>query len=92
MRLKIILLALFMSFVLAGCGDDSPEAKLSSINELLAKNIPMNAEQKSDIDKFVGEGKRLLAEGKSEESSLALDSAYKVLKHAEDAAMFNKSE
>lgn len=92
MRMIIALLALFLSANLAGCGDESPDAKLHAIQGLVAKNIPMNEEQKAEVDKFLTEGKRLLAEGKSEESIVALDRAFKVLKYAEDAAMFNKSE
>ncbi len=77
---------------LAGCGESSPEAKLEDINTLLGKNFPMTEDQKSDVERLVSEGRQLLENGKKEESSQAFASAIKVLKLAEDAAMFNKSE
>ncbi len=77
---------------LAGCGDNSPESKLNDIDALLEKKFHMTEEQKSQVEKFVGEGKQLLENGKKEESSQAFTDALKILKLAEDAAMFNKSE
>ncbi len=92
MSLRLLPAILFLALTFTGCGDSSPQSQLSDINELLSKDFPITTEQKAETDKLISEGKRLLQEGKTSESSQALASAFKILKQAEDAAMFNKSE
>jgi hypothetical protein len=59
---------------------------------MLAKGFPMTADQQSDVDSFIAEGKGLLEQGKQEEASAAFGEALAVLQAAADADAFNKSE
>lgn len=70
---------------LSACGAEDPEAQLSKIDELLAKNYPLTAAQVSQVTDSVVNGKRLIAEGKRKEASTKLAEAIKVLEKAADA-------
>ena len=59
---------------------------------MLAKGFEIATPQQQEIDKLVAEGKKLLAAGKTDESSKLLAQAIKVLEFAEEADRFNKSE
>ena len=90
---KVFSLILITTVVMiAGCGSEDPNALANQVDELLAKNFPMTEEQKVDVAKFTEQGKDLLSQGKSEESIQAYNQALVILKEAEDADMFNKSE
>lgn len=92
MQIFIRQLALVAFLALAGCGSDSPESQLNDINAMLAKNHPLTAEQKAALDQFMAQGQQLLQGGQGEQASQAFEQALKILKQAEDTAMFNKSE
>ena len=93
--MKSKLLAAFFAIFLAvaGCsGPQSPQDQLTAINKMLAKGFEIATPQQQEIDKLVAEGKKLLAAGKTDESSKLLAQAIKVLDFAEEADRFNKSE
>ncbi|GMQ90239.1 MAG: hypothetical protein BMS9Abin10_0593 [Gammaproteobacteria bacterium] len=92
--MKKILRALGLTMVLslAACGSAGPQDQLKTIDELMGKNFPMTQKQRTDLDKYLADGKRLLQEGEEAESSKAFGEAIKILKTAEDTALFNKSE
>lgn len=89
---KLRVLGWCFALSLVACGSGGPQAQLKTIDELLAKDLPMTQEQRGDFDDYLAEGKRLLEEGHETESSEVLDKAIAILKIAEDAALFNKSE
>ena len=90
--MKKTLFAAVFTAVLSACGADDPKSQLNKIDELLAKNPPLTAEQTSQVTDSVANGKRLLAEGKHNEASTELAAAIEVLEKAADADRFNKSE
>jgi len=93
--MKSKLLAMFFAILLAvaGCsGPKSPQDQLATIDKMLAKGFEIAIPQQQEIDKLVAEGKKLLAAGKTDESSKLLAKAIKVLDFAEEADRFNKSE
>ena len=93
--MKSKLLAMFFAILLAvaGCsGPKSPQDQLTTIDKMLAKGFEIATPQQQEIDKLVAEGKKLLAAGKTDESSKLLAQAIKVLDFAEEADRFNKSE
>ena len=93
--MKSKLLAMFFAILLAvaGCsGPKSPQDQLTTIDKMLAKGFEIATPQQQEIDKLVAEGKKLLAAGKTDESSKLLAQAIKVLEFAEEADRFNKSE
>ena len=93
--MKSKLLAMFFAILLAvaGCsGPKSPQDQLTTIDKLLAKGFEIATPQQQEIDKLVAEGKKLLAAGKTDESSKLLAKAIKVLEFSEEADRFNKSE
>ena len=93
--MKSKLLAMFFAILLAvaGCsGPKNPQDQLTTIDKLLAKGFEIATPQQQEIDKLVAEGKKLLAAGKTDESSKLLAKAIKVLEFSEEADRFNKSE
>ena len=90
---KVFSLILAMTvMMIAGCGSEDPKALAGQVDELLAKNFPMTEEQKAGVMKFTEQANDLLGQGKSEESIQAYNQALAILKEAEDADLFNKSE
>lgn len=90
--MKKTVFAAVLAAALSACGTGDPEAQLSKIDELLAKNYSLTAKQLSQVTDSVANGKRLLAEGKRNEASTELAAAIEVLEKAADADRFNKSE
>ena len=93
--MKTKLLAVFFAIflVLVGCsGSSNPQDQLATVDSMLAKGFDMTAPQRQEVDKLVAEAKKLIAAGKTEESSKLLKQAIKVLEFAEEADRFNKSE
>lgn len=88
--IAVLLVAGFLA--LGGCGDDDPAAQLETINALLAKDFPLTAEQKAEVERSTARGNELLQAGDLEKAGAAFEEAIAVLEFAEDAAMFNKSE
>ncbi|UCD35569.1 MAG: hypothetical protein JSU90_01690 [Nitrospiraceae bacterium] len=87
------LFAAALLILMMGCsGSNDPQSQLSVINEKLSKKFPMTAEQAELVDTHVAEGKRLLEEGKTEESSQAFAQALEILERAEDVYIFNKAD
>ena len=91
-----LLSALFVTTLLlfgpAGCGTNDPDAQIKTIQELMDKDFPITEQQMSDIEKFVDEGMESIKAGDSDKAMAAFDEAIKILKFAEDAHLFNKSE
>ena len=76
----------------AGCGSDDPETLADQIKELSAKDLPLTDVQKAEVEEFTKQGEEWLSQGKAEGAVQAFDKALAILKYAEDAAAFNKSE
>ena len=62
------------------------------IAALHGKGFPIAAEQAESIDRHTAEGKKFMAEGKTKEASEAFAKAIKVMKLAQDADLYNKSD
>jgi type IV pilus biogenesis protein CpaD/CtpE len=86
-------IALAASLFLAGClGPGTPEEQLEVIQEMLAKNLPVTDQQKTDMDALIAKGREALEGGKKDEATAAFDKVLAILKIAEDAALFNKAD
>ena len=85
-------IGLFIACALAACSASTPQDQLAAIDKLVAKNFPMTEQQRTDVDKYLADGKGLLENGKEAEASIAVGEALKILKLAEDADLYNKSE
>lgn len=90
--LTVVLVTAFLLVGANGCGQDDPAAQLQTIDELMAKDFPLTAQQRSDVERLVAEGDALISAGDLEQAGEVLAEAVDVLEFAEDAAMFNKSE
>lgn len=90
-HIQRVALILSVAFLFA-CGDESPAAIAKEIDDLMAKNLPMSAEQKAEFNQANENGRAALEAGNNAESAQQLKKALAVLRKAEDAAMFNKSE
>lgn len=88
----VLLVAAFVLVGANGCGQSDPTAQLQTIDELMAKDFPLTAQQRSDVDRLVAEGNALISAGDLEQAGEVLGEALDILEFAEDAAMFNKSE
>jgi len=78
---------------LAGCfGDSTPQEKMAAIEEIQAKNIPLDEQQQAGLGDFIAKGKAALVAGNDEAANEAFQGALDILKAAQDAAIFNKSE
>jgi len=90
-KLLAVLFAVFIA--LAGCsGSSNPQDQLADIDKRLAKGFEMTVPQQQQVDKLMGEAKKLIAAGKSAEASKLLTQVIKVLEFAEEADRYNKSE
>jgi hypothetical protein len=92
MKQLLRVLGLSVALALAACGPAKPQDQLETIDELMGGNFPMTEKQRTDLDKYLADGRRFFKDGKEAESSKALGEAIKILKIAEDTALFNKSE
>lgn len=95
MKRTVFWLVFLGVLVMGSCqakGPATPEARLAQIQELSAKGFEIASVPQEKIDGFVAEGKKLMADGKTEASVAALDRAIKVLERARDADTFNKAE
>ncbi len=92
MKKRIILASFLLLAFIAGCGGGEPKESMQIINNLLAKKFDMTDTQRNDVKRLVEEGKKLKAENKNAEAEKALAEAIKILKYAEEADRFNKSE
>ena len=90
--LVMFLLSGAASLGLAGCGGSDPESQLQSVNELRAKDFPLTNQEQAEIERLVAEGTALAKAGNAEQASAAFDQAMNLLKRAQDANAFNKSE
>lgn len=85
--------ALGVAILLAGClGPDSPEEQQKAIAEMQAKKLPMTEQQKSGLEGHLKAGQDALAAGNKEAASAAFEQALKILKTAEDTALYNKAD
>lgn len=93
MKILMSAVSLLLVLAVAACGDSAePQAQLDAIKEKMAKNLPMSAEQKSEVERLMMQGSELLVANKTQEASAAFEQALKTLKAAEDADRFNKAE
>ena len=93
--MKTKLLAVFFAIFLAvvGCsGSSNPQDQLADIDKRLAKGFEMTLPQQQEVEKLMGEAKKLITAGKTDEASKLLTQAIKVLEFAEEADRYNKSE
>lgn len=82
-----------LTLALAGCfGPGTPEEQVQAIEKILADKVPLTEKQKTEFTALYAKGKAALAGGKKEEAGAALGKAYDILKYAQDAAVYNKSE
>lgn len=85
--------ALTATLALAGCfGDSTPQEKIAVIEEIQTKNIPLDEQQQAGLADLVTKGKAALVAGNDEAANEAFQGALDILKAAQDAAIFNKSE
>ncbi len=84
-------IGLSIAWALAACSASTPQDQLAAIDKLVAKNFPMTQQQRTDLDKYL-DGKSLLQGSKEAEASTAFGEALKILRFAEDADLYNKSE
>ncbi len=90
-KLLAVLFAIFLAVV--GCsGSSNPQDQLADIDKRLAKGFEMTVPQQQEVNKLVADGKKMIAAGKTEEAGKMLTQAIKVLKFAEEADAYNKSE
>ncbi len=85
-------IGLSIAWALAACSASTPQDQLAAIDKLVAKNFPMTEQQRTDLDKYLADGKNLLQDSKEAEASTAFGEALKILGLAEDADLYNKSE
>ena len=90
-KLGIIVLAAAISLA-TGCGSDDPQALVSRIEELSAKDLPLTDLQKKEVAEFTRQGKEWLSQGKAQGATQAFDKALAILQQAEDMAVYNKAE
>lgn len=90
--LTVLLVSAFVLVGANGCGQDDPVAQLRTMNELMAKDFPLTAQQHSNVERLVAEGDALISAGVLEKAGDILAEAVDVLEFAEDAVIFNKSE
>lgn len=86
-------LVLGAALLLGGCfGEDTPQEKLTAIEQLQAKNYEMSPPQRESLATHLASGKKALAEGRNKEALAAFNQAYDLLKRAESAAIYNKAD
>ncbi len=92
MKIAPHVVALFIACAIAACSPSTPQEQLAAIDKLVAKNFPMTEQQRTEVEKHLVSGKGLLQDGKDAEASSAFGEALKILKLAQDADLYNKSE
>lgn len=90
--LAVVFLAAIVLLGATGCGESDPASQINTINELMDKGFPITEQQRTEVERLVAEGSELASAGNPEQAGAVLDEAIKLLRFAEDAAMFNKSE
>lgn len=91
-KIRNLVAAALLTLILGCSGGNDPQSQLKKIDEMLDKKFPMTAEQSEQLNTHIAEGKRLLTEGKVEESSQAFAQALEILQRAEDVYIFNKAD
>ncbi len=89
--IRLIMIASFTLIISCSSSADT-QSQLKKIDELKSKGFPITSEQQENIDKFIVQGKGLIAEGKEQEASEALAKAIDILNMALDADIFNKAD
>lgn len=78
--MRKLLAALALSFAMTGTAfAHSCPTHMKAIDEALAKNPPLTAEQLAEVKEYREEGERLHNEGKHDESIAALKEAEEIL-------------
>ena len=76
-------IGLSIAWALAACSASTPQEQLTTIDKLVAKNLPMTEQQRTDLDKYLADGKSLLQDSKQAQASAAFGEALKILRHAQ---------
>ena len=95
MKGKLIAVLLAMSLALAGCSGNkptTPDEKVATINAMMSKGYAMSDNQRNKVNQMLEEGRKLAAEGKTEEAKKLLDEAINMLELIAETDRFNKSE
>ncbi len=77
---------------LLACSGTDYASVSKEVNEMLAKDVALTAEDKTKVMALRAEGERLHQEGKTQESLEALKQAREILQRAKDADLLRKSE
>lgn len=92
MKITPHVIGLFVACAIAACSPSTPQEQLAAIDTLVAKNFPMTEQQRTEVEKHLASGKSLLQDGKEAEASTAFGEALEILKLAQDADLYSKSE
>jgi hypothetical protein len=79
MKLRILIAALGLSIASSVALANSCPTEMKKIDDALAKNPKITAEQKAEVEKLRAEGEQLHKEGKHKESVETLGKAEKIL-------------
>jgi hypothetical protein len=77
---------------LIACSGTDYVSVSKEVDQLLAKDIGLTAEDRTKVMALREQGERLQQEGKAQESLDALKQARKILQQAKDADLLRKSE
>lgn len=83
---------LSISLALIACSGTDYVSVSKEVDQLLAKDIGLTAEDRTKVMALREQGERLQQEGKAQESLDALKQARKILQQAKDADLLRKSE
>lgn len=92
MTLRQFAAALAMLLALAACGTDTYESVSKDLDELMAGQDVLTAEDKARVMALREEGAQLHGDGKIEDSVKALTQARDIIQRAKDAALLGKSD
>ncbi|NIO43458.1 MAG: hypothetical protein GTO41_26885 [Burkholderiales bacterium] len=92
MKPSHLIVLLNLGLGLLACSGTDYASVAKEVNEMLAKDVALTAEDKSKVMALREEGERLHKEGKAQESVEALKQARDILQRAKDADLLRKSE
>jgi ABC-type glycerol-3-phosphate transport system substrate-binding protein len=95
MKGKLIALLLAMSLALAGCSgskSNTPDEKVATINSMMSKGYEISDNQRNKVNQMLEDGRKLAADGKTEEANKLFDKAINMLELIAETDRFNKSE
>lgn len=92
MQGRYLITVLSLVLTLAACSGNDYASVSEEVNQLLAKDIGLTAEDRSKVMALREQGERLRQEGKAQESLESMKQARQILKRAKDADLLRKSE